>query len=295
VRLRSRAGGQRWCLAIKVRLLCLSQLLGWLALLTRGHASKAPSSSCSGRRSRWCADRSPVHALPDQTGPSWQPLLGASLGSANTTASSPRTRCCVGIGPSSIATGRVPTAHPVDREVASAAAPDPADGGREPDGGYRRVHGELVRLGYRVAPSTVWLLLKQAGIEPAPRRAGLTWRQFLAAQAQGILACDFFHVDTVLLRRLYGLFALEVAGRQVHILGVTSNPTGGGRAAGPQPAPRPWGPRGAVQIPHPRSRREVHRQLRCGLRLRGRPDPADTGAGTAGERVRGTVGGHGSS
>src|SRR6266536_5100619 len=59
-----------------------------------------------------------------------------------------------------------------------------------PTWGYRRIHGELVRLGYRVAPSTVWLLLNRAGIDPAPRRAGLTWRQFLAAQAQGILACD---------------------------------------------------------------------------------------------------------
>jgi putative transposase len=77
-----------------------------------------------------------------------------------------------------------------------------------------------------VAPRTVWLLLKQAGIEPAPCRAGLTWWQFLSAQAEGILACDFFHVDTVLLRRQYVLFALEVASRQVHILGVMPNPTG---------------------------------------------------------------------
>jgi len=95
-----------------------------------------------------------------------------------------------------------------------------------PTWGYRRVHGELVQLGYRMAPSTGWLLLRQAGIEPAPRRAGLTWRQFLSAQAEGILACDFFHVDTVLLRRLYVLFTLEVASRQLHILGVMSNPTG---------------------------------------------------------------------
>jgi putative transposase len=59
--------------------------------------------------------------------------------------------------------------------------------------------------GHKVAPSTVWLLLKRAGIDPAPRRAGVTWRQFLSAQAKGILACDFFHVDTVLLKRLYVL------------------------------------------------------------------------------------------
>jgi hypothetical protein len=60
-----------------------------------------------------------------------------------------------------------------------------------PTWGYRRIHGELARLGYRVAPSTVWLLLNRAGIDPAPRRAGLTWRQFLSAQAKGTVACDF--------------------------------------------------------------------------------------------------------
>jgi putative transposase len=66
-----------------------------------------------------------------------------------------------------------------------------------PTWGHRRIQGELRGLGYTVAPSTVWLLLKRADIEPALCRAGLTWRQFLSAQAEGIIACDFFHVDTV--------------------------------------------------------------------------------------------------
>jgi transposase InsO family protein len=95
-----------------------------------------------------------------------------------------------------------------------------------PTWGYRRIHGELARLGQKVAPSTVWLLLKRCGIDPAPRRTSLTWQQFLAAQAEGILACDFFHAETVLLKRLYVLFVLEVSTRRVHIVGVTANPTG---------------------------------------------------------------------
>ena len=78
-----------------------------------------------------------------------------------------------------------------------------------PGWGYRRIHGELAGLGRKLAPSTVWQILKDAGIDPAPRRAGQSWRAFLDAQAKTILAADFFHVDTVLLRRLYVLFFIE--------------------------------------------------------------------------------------
>ena len=80
-----------------------------------------------------------------------------------------------------------------------------------PAWGHRRVQGELVRLGHPIAASTVWQILHDAGIGPAPRRTGPTWKQFPSAQARGILAADFVHVDTVLLRRLYALIVSSTA------------------------------------------------------------------------------------
>ena len=68
-----------------------------------------------------------------------------------------------------------------------------------PAWGYRRIHGELIGLGHKVPASTVWKILKAAGIDPAPQRTGPTWKQFLTAQANGILALDFLHIDNVLL------------------------------------------------------------------------------------------------
>jgi hypothetical protein len=85
--------------------------------------------------------------------------------------------------------------------------------------GDRRIHGELTKLGVTVAPSTIWEILRAAGIDPAPRRAGPTWRQFFHAQAAGIVAVDFLHVDTALLRRLYVLVFIEHGTRWMLILG----------------------------------------------------------------------------
>ncbi|WP_306322159.1 MULTISPECIES: integrase core domain-containing protein [unclassified Streptomyces] len=97
---------------------------------------------------------------------------------------------------------------------------------RENDGwGYRRIQAELLNLGWKVAASTVWEILQQAGIEPAPQRADRSWARFLKAQASGMLGVDVFHVDTVLLRRLFVLFFIEHDTRRVHIAGVTRHVT----------------------------------------------------------------------
>jgi putative transposase len=95
-----------------------------------------------------------------------------------------------------------------------------------PRWGHRRVQGELARPGHSVAASTVWQILHDAGIDPAPRRSGPTWKQFLTAQARGILAAGFVHVDTVLLRRICALIVIEHGTRRVHLAGVTAHPDG---------------------------------------------------------------------
>jgi putative transposase len=90
--------------------------------------------------------------------------------------------------------------------------------------GYRRIHGELAGLGVTVAPSTVWQILKRAGIDPAPRRDGPGWREFLRSQAQGILALDFFTADLLNGTKVYVLAVIEHGTRRVRVLGSTEHP-----------------------------------------------------------------------
>jgi putative transposase len=115
--------------------------------------------------------------------------------------------------------GRPPGASAIRKLVIRIATENPA-------WGRRRVQGELVRLGHPIAASTVWQILHAAGIDPAPRRAGPAWRQFLAAQARSILTAGFVHAGTVLLRRVYALVVIEHGTRRARLVGVTARPDG---------------------------------------------------------------------
>jgi hypothetical protein len=94
-----------------------------------------------------------------------------------------------------------------------------------PSWGYRRVHGELLTLGVKVAPSTVWEMLRQAGIDPAPDPAATTWTDFLRSQAEALLAADFIETITLTGTRMYVLAVIEHASRRIRILGATAHPT----------------------------------------------------------------------
>jgi putative transposase len=95
-----------------------------------------------------------------------------------------------------------------------------------PSWGYKRIHGELAGLGFRLSPSTVWNILRRHGIDPVPHRGRLSWREFLRQQAASIVECDFFTVDTIWLRRFYVFFFIELERRRVHIAGITAHPNG---------------------------------------------------------------------
>ena len=122
-----------------------------------------------------------------------------------------------------------------------------------PTWGHRRIQGELVGLGYPIAHSTVWEILTKAGVDPAPRRCGPTWREFLSVQSEQLIACDLFGVDTVLLRRLYVLIFVEHGSRRLYVAGVTANPTGEWVAQqAPQPGRKHRSTAGVARLLDPR-------------------------------------------
>jgi transposase InsO family protein len=94
-----------------------------------------------------------------------------------------------------------------------------------PSWGYRRVHGELLTLGVKLAASTVWEILREAGIDPTPDRAATTWTQFLRSQAEALLAADFIETITLTGARMYVLAVIEHASRRIRVLGATAHPT----------------------------------------------------------------------
>ena len=95
-----------------------------------------------------------------------------------------------------------------------------------PTWGYLRIQGELRKLGHRLSASTIRRVLRRKRVPPAPRRGGLAWDEFLRAHAGAVMACDFFTVDTVLLRRLYVFFFIELSTRRVYLAGCTDHPNG---------------------------------------------------------------------
>ena len=121
--------------------------------------------------------------------------------------------------PPAVRTGRPPTPTELRRLVLRLDAENSS-------WGYRRIYGEMRRLGHRIAASTVWKILRDAGREPTPNRTGQSWSEFIASQAHALVATDFFCVDTVTLRRFHVLFFIELDTRRVHLAGITTNPTG---------------------------------------------------------------------
>ena len=156
-----------------------------------------------------------------------------------------------------------------------------------PRWGYPRIAGELLKLGVRVSPSTVRRLLLAAGLKPAPRRAGPSWREFLRQQAASTLACDFFTVETLTLRRYYVFFFIELASRRVHLAGCTTNPTGSWVAQ--QARNRLQRCLRADAVPDPRPRQQVQRRLRRGLPQRRDQGHPNTDPRATGKRLRRTL------
>jgi putative transposase len=162
-----------------------------------------------------------------------------------------------------------------------------------PRWGYQRIVGELAGVGVRVSATTVAKILRQADVPPAGARAGLCWSEFLRAQAQSMIACDFFTVETLWLGRLYVLFFIELGSRRVHLAGCTANPSGTWTApAGPPARLATLRTADTDPLLGSRPRQQVQPCLRRSLPKRRRRDHPHTVPGAAGERVRRALGRH---
>jgi hypothetical protein len=178
-----------------------------------------------------------------------------------------------------------PGRPPIDPEVSALVV---RLGRENPRWGYQRIRGELLKLGIRVSATTVRTILLRHGLNPAPRRSGPTWTEFLRSQASGILACDFFTVETLRLKTLYVLFFIEVSTRRVHVVGATAHPD----SAWVTQQARNFSHRRAAhrdQVPLARPRREVLWSVRRGIAdgtstSHPHPDP-----GAKGQRLRRAV------
>jgi putative transposase len=161
-----------------------------------------------------------------------------------------------------------------------------------PRWGYRRIQGELLRLGIHVSATAIRTTLRRHRLDPTPRPTTTTWRAFIRQQAAGIVACDFFTVDTVWLRRLYILFFIELGTRRVHLArGDRPSQRRLGHPAGSQPPAALGGPSTTPRaLPHPRSGHEVLPWVRRCVPLGGRQRAGDTRAGAQRQRLRRAVG-----
>jgi putative transposase len=159
-----------------------------------------------------------------------------------------------------------------------------------PSWGYRRVRGELLTLGITVAASTVWQMLHEAGIDPAPDRAATTWAQFLRSQADALLAADFIQTITLTGARMYILAVIEHASHRVQILGATAHPTAAWVAQAARNLVMARGRRLPSQVPHPRPRRHVPGPVRHDPRRHRHPGRAHRRPRSAHERAHGKGG-----
>jgi hypothetical protein len=156
-----------------------------------------------------------------------------------------------------------------------------------PRWGYKRIQGELKKLGHEVSAMTIRDVLRRSGVGPAPRRMGPSWSEFLRAQASAIPACDFFTVYGAWGRTIYVLFAIELSRRRVHLAGCTARPNDAWVTQQARNLLMAFAdPRQRLSLPHPRPRHEVHRRVRRGLSNRRNRNHQDSDPSASSERHR---------